>query len=144
MKKILFLAVFMLVVCETTTSANSFLPYQEIVLVQSMTDKTDKDKDERPIKGMKDITDGPKTRSLIGQTAHACLLDNKTLSIVFQNAVENATISIISTDNDATVHWESYNYPTEITIDMSSEQRGDYMIEISTDCTTLTGDFTLQ
>lgn len=43
MKKILFLAVFMLVVCETTTSANSFLPYQEIVLVQSMTDK---DEDE--------------------------------------------------------------------------------------------------
>ena len=113
MKKILFLAVFMLVVCETTTSANSFLPYQEIVLVQSMTDK---DEDERPIKGMKEITDGPKTRSLIGQTVHACLLDNNTLSIVFQNAVENATISIISTDNEATVYWESYNYPTEITI----------------------------
>lgn len=141
MKKILFLAVFMLMVCETTISANSFLPYQEIVLVQSMTDK---DEDERPIKGMKEITDGPKTRSLIGQTVHACLLDNNTLSIVFQNAVENATISIISTDNEATVYWESYNYPTEITIDMSSEQRGDYTIEISTDCTTLTGDFILQ
>lgn len=104
-------------------------PFTEIALTQA--------KRKDPIsKG-----DTPISRSII-QTANAYLYNN-TVCIDFNETLPTATITLINESTGENVYSETYDAPTNISINLDEESCGNYSIQIESDEAFLYGSFTL-
>jgi len=104
-------------------------PFTEIALTQA--------KRKDPIsKG-----DTPISRSII-QTANAYLYNN-TVCIDFNETLPTATITLINESTGENVYSETYDAPTNISINLDEESCGNYSIQIDSDEAFLYGSFTL-
>ena len=105
-------------------------PFTEIALIQA------KKKKIRTSKG-----DTPISRSII-QTANAYLYNN-TVCIDFNETLPTATITLINESTGENVYSETYDAPTNISINLDEESCGNYSIQIESDEAFLYGSFTL-
>lgn len=105
----------------------------EIVLQQTRSDEP-----ERPFN--KDWT--PIARSINIQIAYAYIYNN-VISINFNEDIEVATVTITNEATGEMVYSETCNNQVNLEIDLSNENGGSYIIEIETDDTFLTGNFSL-
>ena len=89
-----------------------------------------------------DQENGPQTRSLIVQPAHAYLY-NKVVSISFEEVMPTVTIKIIKEATGETVYLQEYMNPATVSVDLSLQDSGTYYIEIVSDEVYLEGEFML-
>ena len=85
--------------------------------------------------------DTPISRSII-QTANAYLYNN-TVCIDFNETLPTATITLINESTGENVYSETYDAPTNISINLDEESCGNYSIQIESDEAFLYGSFTL-
>ena len=104
-------------------------PFTEIALIQAKR-KNPTSKGDTPI-----------SRSII-QTANAYLYNN-TLCVDFNEVLPTVTILLINESTGETVYSETYDAPTNISINLDEESCGNYSIQIESDEAFLYGSFTL-
>ena len=68
-------------------------------------------------------------------------LCNKMVTLNFNDVLENANIVITNNRSGAVVYEEACSQPTSLTINLSGEGNGEYLIEIETDNCVLCGYF---
>lgn len=85
--------------------------------------------------------DTPISRSII-QTANAYLYNN-TVCVDFNEVLPTVTILLINESTGETVYSETYDAPTNISINLDEESCGNYSIQIESDEAFLYGSFTL-
>ena len=82
-------------------------------------------------------------RSVFFQAIYA-YLDNNVMSLNFEESLSTVTISIISETTGDIIYSGNYDNPNSLTIDLSTESSGDYIIEIEFDDILLEGCFVLE
>lgn len=130
MKKLLF--VFLVL---TVVMGNTSLFAQHCSLI-------DDDEREIPLNPAGPKEGGPVARSIIIQPASA-YINNDVVTVVFNNDVPEASISITNAITGANVYSESYANPTLTGIDLSAKEPGEYYLEIVLGEFRLSGYFTL-
>ncbi|WP_455607551.1 DUF3244 domain-containing protein [Bacteroides sp.] len=85
----------------------------------------------------------PIRRSVFFQAIYA-YLDNNVMSLNFEESLSTVTISIISETTGDIIYSGNYDNPNSLTIDLSTESSGDYIIEIEFDDILLEGCFVLE
>ncbi len=66
------------------------------------------------------------------------------MSLNFEESLSTVTISIISETTGDIIYSGNYDNPNSLTIDLSTESSGDYIIEIEFDDILLEGCFVLE
>lgn len=85
---------------------------------------------------------GPVSRSINIPIAYAYIYNN-VISINFNEDIEVATVTITNEATGEMVYSETCNSQVNLNIDLSGKDEGNYLIEIETDDTFLTGNFSL-
>lgn len=130
MKKLLFILISFFA-WGVSTYAQGFIQGLEITLHKDIKENNDTSQE-----------DGPQTRSLIVQPAHAYLY-NKVVSISFEEVMPTVTIKIIKEATGETVYSQEYMNPATVSVDLSLQDSGTYYIEIVSDEVYLEGKFML-
>lgn len=130
MKKLLFAFLVL-----TVVMGNTSLFAQHCSLI-------DDDEREIPLNPAGPKEGGPVARSIIIQPASA-YINNDVVTVVFNNDVPEASISITNAITGANVYSESYANPTLTGIDLSAKEPGEYYLEIVLGEFRLSGYFTL-
>lgn len=130
MKKLLFILISFFA-WGVSTYAQGFIQGLEITLHKDIKEDNNTDREN-----------GPQTRSLIVQPAHAYLY-NKVVSISFEEEIQTVAIKIIKESTGETVYSQEYMSPTVISIDLNIQNSETYCISIISDETCLQGDFRL-
>lgn len=84
----------------------------------------------------------PIKRSIQRQIADAYLYNN-VVNIHFYKAIDAVNVTITNDITGETVYSETCSNPATLSIDLSSESSGNYLIEIEADDTRLEGNFSL-
>ena len=130
MKKLLFILISFFA-WGVSTYAQGFIQGLEITLDKDIKEDNNTDQEN-----------GPQTRSLIVQPAHAYLY-NKVVSISFEEVMPTVTIKIIKEATGETVYLQEYMNPATVSVDLSLQDSGTYYIEIVSDEVYLEGEFML-
>lgn len=130
MKKLLFILISFFA-WGVSTYAQGFIQGLEITLHKDIKEDNNTDQEN-----------GPQTRSLIVQPAHAYLY-NKVVSISFEEVMPTVTIKIIKEATGETVYSQEYMNPATVSVDLSLQDSGTYYIEIVSDEVYLEGEFML-
>ena len=85
---------------------------------------------------------GPIVRSIYIPVADAYLYNN-VVNISFNENIAVVNVTITNESTGETVYSETHSNPAILSIDLSSESSGNYLIEIETDDTYLQGTFPL-
>lgn len=104
-----------------------------------------KDKDEEreiPLDPCGSLEGGPITRGVVIQAANAYLND-RVITVVFNQELPSASVSVSSTSDGVNVYSETLYSPEFITINLSSEDAGEYHLEIEAGGLRLSGNFAL-
>lgn len=109
--------------------------YQVIVLSAS-----DDDDSTRQIP--KDDNPRPITRSIV-QTPVYAYIYNKVVTLDFMETYSDVTVTVTNENTGEIVHFETYNAPTTLHIDLNNQSNGSYQIEIDTEESSFEGDFSL-
>lgn len=83
---------------------------------------------------------GPTARSIISLPANA-FINSNVLSIVFNEDIPSVRVSVTNASTGAKVYSETHFSPELITIDLSSEDAGEFILEIESVSISLSGDF---
>ena len=130
MKKLLFILISFFA-WGVSTYAQGFIQGLEITLHKDIKEDNNTDQEN-----------GPQTRSLIVQPAHAYLY-NKVVSISFEEVMPTVTIKIIKEATGETVYLQEYMNQATVSVDLSLQDSGTYYIEIVSDEVYLEGEFML-
>lgn len=130
MKKLLF-AFFALAVIMGSVSLNA----------QSFSMAAEEER-EIPLVPIGSKEGGPVARSVITSPASAYINSN-VITISFNQELPSASVSVSSTSDGVNVYSETIYSPEFITINLSSEDAGEYHLEIEAGGLRLSGNFTL-
>lgn len=130
MKKLLFVFIALAVIVGNVSSHNS----------HSM--KSGDDEREIPLFPSTSGEGGPVARGVITSPASAYINSN-VITISFNQELPSASVSVSSTSDGVNVYSETIYSPEFITINLSSEDAGEYHLEIEAGDLRLSGSFAL-
>lgn len=141
MKRILYLialAVFFIIMSTTTSNAKELANNNGEITLTVAKDDTRHIGHGHDVEPDKAWT----PRSIILQPAYAYLYDN-VVNVSFNENIESATVIVTNESTGETVYSEIHSSPATLSIDLTGESSGNYLIEIETDDTYLQGAFSL-
>lgn len=139
MKRFLFLIMLLSIGSVIATEARVF--FNDFKEISFTVTPNNKGKDNLPDNDTQS-NPGPITRGIILQPVSAYLYNN-VLAVTFMDAYPAASITITNEATAEIVYSETCNNQANLNIDLNGEGNGNYLIEIETDDTFLTGNFSL-
>lgn len=139
MKRFLFLIMLLSIGSVIATEARVF--FNDFKEISFTVTPNNKGKDNLPDNDTQS-NPGPRTRGVIPQPVSAYLYNN-VLAVTFMDACPAASITITNEATAEIVYSETCNNQANLNIDLNGEGNGNYLIEIETDDTFLTGNFSL-